>query len=104
MPKYDASALARGYATFLPDSLIIGSHMPHNGVEATGGAIIIDSAVFSPNNAGLHPDAGLLSIVGVLLHAGGIHMILPFALSKVICYWLLVISCRLLATCHQAFE
>jgi hypothetical protein len=65
MPKYDASALARGCATFFPDSLIIGSHMPHNGVEATGCAIKIDSAVFSPNNTGLHPDARIIVLVGL---------------------------------------
>jgi hypothetical protein len=92
MPKYDVSALARRCATFFPDSLIIGRHMPHNGVEATGCAIKIDSAIFSPNYPGLHPNAGILFTVGVLLHAGGIHMVLPFVISKVIGYWLLVIS------------
>jgi hypothetical protein len=91
MPKYDVSALARGSTTFFPDSLIIGSHMPHNVVEATGCAIKIDSAVFSPNDTGLHPNTGILGIVGVLLHAGGIHMDSPFIGTNVICYWLFVI-------------
>jgi hypothetical protein len=65
MPKYDVSALARGRATFFPDSLIIGSHMPHNGIEATGCAIIIDSAVFSANDTGLHPDTRIIVLLGL---------------------------------------
>jgi hypothetical protein len=49
----------------LSDLLIIGSHMPHNGVEATGGAVIIDAAVFSPNNGGLHPNTRIIVLLGL---------------------------------------
>jgi hypothetical protein len=65
MPKYDVSTLARRCATFFPDSLIIGSHMPHNGVEATGCAIKIDSTIFSPNYPGLHPDTRVVVLLGL---------------------------------------
>jgi hypothetical protein len=94
MPEYDFSALAGGSATFFPNLFIIGSHTPHYRVKATGCAIIIDAAVFSPNNTGLHPYTGMLSIVDVLLHAGGIHLDSPLDLPKlfVIGYWLLVVG------------
>jgi hypothetical protein len=65
MPEYDISALAGGSATFFPNLFIIGSHTPHYRVKATGGAIIIDAAVFAPNNTGLHPDAGIIVLLGL---------------------------------------
>jgi hypothetical protein len=65
MPKYYISALARGCTTFLSDSLIIGCHTPHNEVEATGCAIEIDPAVFSPNYPGLHPNTRIIVLLGL---------------------------------------
>jgi hypothetical protein len=67
MPENDFSALASGRATFFTNLLIFGSHTPHHGIKATGGAIIIDATVFSANNTGLHPNTRAAIFMTILL-------------------------------------
>jgi hypothetical protein len=82
MPENDISALTGGRAALCTYLLIFGSHTPHHGIKATGGAVIIDTAVFSTNYAGLHPDTGLPNFICVLLHAGGIHLDSPYQVLR----------------------
>jgi hypothetical protein len=85
-PVNDLTAFTRGAFTLLAQPAVFAGCASHDPVISTGFALVIYFASFVAHHPGLHPDAGGLVSIGLIIILIGLHFNILIQNNLVISY------------------